>query len=83
MSDRLAGKVAVVAGAGSVGPGWGNGRAIAFRFAQEGAQVFAADRDLANLDATLACVREIGHDRALRVQRHPKRRSGRDDESLR
>jgi NAD(P)-dependent dehydrogenase (short-subunit alcohol dehydrogenase family) len=60
MSDRLAGKVAVVAGAGSVGPGWGNGRAIAFRFAEEGAQVFAADRDLANLDATLACVREIG-----------------------
>ena len=60
MSARLEGKVAIVAGAGSVGPGWGNGRAIAFRFAQEGARVFALDRDLANLEATLACVREIG-----------------------
>src|SRR6185295_10812619 len=45
---------------GSVGPGWGNGRAIAYRFAQEGARIFAADRDMRNLDDTLACVREIG-----------------------
>jgi NAD(P)-dependent dehydrogenase (short-subunit alcohol dehydrogenase family) len=60
MSARLEGKVAIVAGAGSVGPGWGNGRAIAFRFAQEGARVFALDRDLVNLAATLACVREVG-----------------------
>ncbi len=57
---RLAGKVAVVAGAGSVGPGWGNGRAIAYRFAQEGACILAADRDMRNLDETLACVRGIG-----------------------
>jgi NAD(P)-dependent dehydrogenase (short-subunit alcohol dehydrogenase family) len=57
---RLAGKVAVVAGAGSVGPGWGNGRAIAYRFAQAGACILAAARDLRNLDETLACVREIG-----------------------
>ena len=28
---RLAGKVAIVTGAGSVGPGWGNGRAMAVR----------------------------------------------------
>ena len=46
MNRRLEGKVAVIAGAGSVGPGWGNGRAIAFRFAQEGARMFAVDRDL-------------------------------------
>jgi NAD(P)-dependent dehydrogenase (short-subunit alcohol dehydrogenase family) len=57
---RLADKVAVITGAGSVGPGWGNGRAIAYRFAQEGARIFAADRDMRNLDETLACVREIG-----------------------
>jgi len=57
---RLADKVAVISGAGSVGPGWGNGRAIAYRFAQEGARIFAADRDMRNLDDTLACVREIG-----------------------
>ena len=30
-------------GAGSVGPGWGNGRAIAARFAEEGAKIFAVD----------------------------------------
>jgi len=41
--DRLKGRVAIVTGAGSVGPGWGNGRAIAARFAAEGAKVFAVD----------------------------------------
>ena len=43
MGSRLKGKVAIVTGAGSVGPGWGNGRAIAARFAEEGAKVFAVD----------------------------------------
>ena len=33
MSKRLEGKIALIMGAGSVGPGWGNGRAIATRFA--------------------------------------------------
>ena len=60
MIRRLEGKVAIVIGAGSVGPGWGNGRAIAFRFAQEGARVWAVDRDLGNLEETLVRVREIG-----------------------
>jgi NAD(P)-dependent dehydrogenase (short-subunit alcohol dehydrogenase family) len=45
--------VAIVTGAGSVGPGWGNGRAIATRFAEEGAQVFAVDTNQKNLEATL------------------------------
>ena len=39
MSGRLAGKVAIVTGAGSVGPGWGNGRATSVLFAREGARV--------------------------------------------
>jgi hypothetical protein len=43
--NRLKDRVAIVAGAGSVGPGWGNGRAIAARFAEEGAKVFAVDRN--------------------------------------
>jgi len=43
MGSRLKGKVAIVPGAGSVGPGWGNGRAIAARFAEEGAKIFAVD----------------------------------------
>lgn len=45
MTGRLAGKVAVITGAGSVGPGWGNGRAAAVLFAREGAKVFAVDLD--------------------------------------
>lgn len=40
---RLAGKVAFITGAGSVGDGWGNGRATALRFAQEGAVVWGVD----------------------------------------
>src|SRR3954453_16401600 len=43
MGSRLENKVAIVSGAGSVGPGWGNGRAIAARFAEEGASIFAVD----------------------------------------
>jgi NAD(P)-dependent dehydrogenase (short-subunit alcohol dehydrogenase family) len=62
MSSRLEGKVALVTGAGSVGPGWGNGRAIAVRFAQEGAQVFALDRELARMDETVRLAREAGGD---------------------
>ncbi len=50
---RLAGKVAVVFGAGCVGPGWGNGRAISVRFAQEGARVVAVDKRPESLPETL------------------------------
>jgi NAD(P)-dependent dehydrogenase (short-subunit alcohol dehydrogenase family) len=45
MSRRLEGKVAIVTGAGSVGPGWGNGRAAAVLFAREGANVVVVDRN--------------------------------------
>jgi NAD(P)-dependent dehydrogenase (short-subunit alcohol dehydrogenase family) len=53
MPGRLEGKVAFITGAGSVGPGWGNGRATAVRFAQEGATVFATDINLDSLEETL------------------------------
>jgi len=43
MSGRLDGKVAIVTGAGSVGAGWGNGKATAALFAREGAKVFGID----------------------------------------
>lgn len=52
MSKRLEGRVALVSGAGAVGPGWGNGRAIAMRFAQEGATVFGLDRELERMGET-------------------------------
>jgi NAD(P)-dependent dehydrogenase (short-subunit alcohol dehydrogenase family) len=54
MGSRLQGKVAIITGAGSVGPGWGNGRATVVRFAEEGAKVFAVDRDAKSLKETLA-----------------------------
>jgi NAD(P)-dependent dehydrogenase (short-subunit alcohol dehydrogenase family) len=43
MADRLKDKVALVVGAGLVGPGWGNGKATAALFAREGAKVVCAD----------------------------------------
>src|SRR5512132_1621771 len=43
MAGRLAGKTALVFGAGSSGPGWGNGKAAARLFAREGASVFCVD----------------------------------------
>lgn len=43
MPGRLAGKIALVMGAGSSGPGWGNGKATAVLFAREGATVVCAD----------------------------------------
>ncbi|CAN5442319.1 glucose 1-dehydrogenase [soil metagenome] len=55
---RFKGKVAIVTGAGCVGSGWGNGRAIAVRLAEEGAKVFAVDRDRERLDETLSLAGE-------------------------
>lgn len=55
-NGRLSGKVALVTGAGCVGPGWGNGRAIAVRFAQEGALVLAVDHNLSAMQETLAWI---------------------------
>ena len=56
MSGRLQGRIAIVTGAGSVGPGWGNGRATAVRFAEEGARIFAVDR---NIDSTRETVDKV------------------------
>ena len=52
MAGRLADRVALIIGAGSVGAGWGNGRASAVLFAREGARVFATDIDEAALAET-------------------------------
>ena len=50
---RLSGKTAIVVGAGSIGPGWGNGKATAVTFAREGAQVFCVDRNAAAAQETV------------------------------
>ncbi|WP_072803227.1 SDR family NAD(P)-dependent oxidoreductase [Rhodococcoides yunnanense] len=52
MSNRLAGKVAVVFGAGSSGATLSNGRAAALAFAREGAAVAAIDRSAAEAALT-------------------------------
>ena len=57
---RLAGKVALITGAGSVGPGWGNGRAMAVRFAEDGARIFAVDREASALVETAQRVTDAG-----------------------
>ena len=41
---RLSGKVAIVTGAGSSGPGVGTGKAAAILFAREGARVLLVDQ---------------------------------------
>ena len=43
MGGRLADKVALVMGAGSSGPGWGNGKAASVLFAREGAKLLCVD----------------------------------------
>ena len=52
MGDRVKDKVAIVTGAGSAGPGWGNGKAAAVLYAREGARVLAVDIDLAAAEET-------------------------------
>ena len=57
---RLQGKVAIVVGAGSSGPGWGNGMAAAVLFAREGAGVVAVDRDAGALAEVKDHLTDIG-----------------------
>jgi NAD(P)-dependent dehydrogenase (short-subunit alcohol dehydrogenase family) len=49
-------KVALVFGAGSVGPGWGNGKATAVLFAREGAKVIGVDVNAAAAEETRAII---------------------------
>jgi hypothetical protein len=59
VAGRVEGKVALITGAGCVGPGWGNGRAAAVLFAREGAKVFAVDK---NADAMTETVARLGNE---------------------
>ena len=60
MSGRLQDRIAIVTGAGCVGPGWGNGRATCVRFAEEGAKIFAVDRNLDSVAETVERVKAAG-----------------------
>src|SRR5215472_5866526 len=58
MAGRLQDKVALVVGAGSVGPGWGNGKATAVLFAREGAKVLCADVNEEAANETVQIIRQ-------------------------
>jgi len=60
MGSRLEGKVALVIGAGSSGPGWGNGKAASVLFAREGASLVAVDVDAAGAEETRDLIRREG-----------------------
>jgi hypothetical protein len=65
MTGRVAGKVALITGAGCIGPGWGNGRAAAVLLAREGAKVFAVDK---SADAMTETVARVGNDGEIATQ---------------
>ena len=64
---RLAGKVAIVTGAGSRAEGIGNGRAAAILFAREGARVLLVDQNKDAAEATRAIIAGEGGEAATLV----------------
>jgi NAD(P)-dependent dehydrogenase (short-subunit alcohol dehydrogenase family) len=63
--SRLAGKVAIVTGAGSRAEGIGNGRASAILFAREGAKVLLVDQHREAAEATLGMIKTEGGEAAV------------------
>ena len=53
---KLQDRAVIVVGAGSVGPGWGNGKAAAVLFAREGARVLAVDIDAGAVSETAGII---------------------------
>jgi NAD(P)-dependent dehydrogenase (short-subunit alcohol dehydrogenase family) len=62
MGERVKDKIAIVTGAGSVGPGWGNGKATAVLYAREGARIFAVDLNLDAAEETRGIIEQEGGD---------------------
>lgn len=54
--ERLKERVALVLGAGSVGPGWGNGKASAVAYAREGAVAICVDVKLPAAEETVGII---------------------------
>lgn len=57
---RLDGKIALVTGCGSIGPGWGNGKAISVLLARQGASVYGCDLNLEAAQATRKLIQDEG-----------------------
>jgi NAD(P)-dependent dehydrogenase (short-subunit alcohol dehydrogenase family) len=57
---RMAGKAVLAMGAGSILPGWGNGKAAAVLYAVEGAKVMIVDHRREAADETAAIIRQAG-----------------------
>jgi NAD(P)-dependent dehydrogenase (short-subunit alcohol dehydrogenase family) len=57
---RLNGKVVLVAGGGSIGPGWGNGKTAAVVYAREGAKVAVTDWRTEAAQETVGIIRDNG-----------------------
>ena len=72
MSKRLEGRTALVFGAGSSGPGWGNGKAAAVLYAREGARVVAVDRNGAAAEETRDIIRSEGNAAEASWNKNPK-----------
>ena len=62
VSQRLKEKCAIVFGAGSSGPGWGNGKAAAVAYARDGARVACIDLNADAAEETAAIIREEGNE---------------------
>jgi len=60
MGERLRGKIAIVTGAGSRGPGVGNGKAAAILMAREGARVLCVDAQKERAEETVGLIRAEG-----------------------
>jgi len=62
----LEGKIAFVTGIGTVGAGWGNGKATAVLLARQGAKVYGTDINMAAAEETRAIVAREGGDCTVR-----------------
>ena len=58
--------MAIITGAGCVGPGWGNGRSMVYRFMEEGASILAVDKSQDTLTETLEVCAPFGE----KIQKH-------------
>lgn len=60
MGERMRDRVCLVIGAGSSGPGWGNGKAAAALYAREGGKVFCVDLRAEAAEETVEIIRGEG-----------------------